>query len=77
MIRAELHAHTADDPSDRVPFTAQDLIVRAGELGYGAIAITLHDAAFDPAPLARVRAASTASASCPASSARSSGRTSC
>ena len=52
MIRAELHAHTADDPSDRVPFTAQDLIVRAAALGYGAIAITLHDAAFDPAPLA-------------------------
>ena len=52
MIRAELHAHTADDPSDRVPFTAQDLIVRAGALGYGAIAITLHDAVFDPAPLA-------------------------
>jgi predicted metal-dependent phosphoesterase TrpH len=52
MIRAELHAHTADDPEDRVPFTAQDLIVRAGALGYGAIAITLHDAVFDPAPLA-------------------------
>ena len=52
MIRAELHAHTADDPSDRVPFTAQDLIVRAAALGYGAIAITLHDAVFDPAPLA-------------------------
>ena len=52
MIRAELHAHTADDPSDRIPFTAPELIVRAGELGYGAIAITLHDAAFDPAPLA-------------------------
>lgn len=52
MIRAELHAHTADDPSDRIPFTAHELIVRAGELGYGAIAITLHDAVFDPAPLA-------------------------
>ena len=52
MIRVELHAHTADDPSDRVPFTAQDLIVRAAALGYGAIAITLHDAVFDPAPLA-------------------------
>ncbi len=35
-----------------MPFTAQDLIVRAAALGYGAIAITLHDAAFDPAPLA-------------------------
>ena len=35
-----------------MPFTAQDLIVRAAALGYGAIAITLHDAVFDPAPLA-------------------------
>ena len=26
MIRVELHAHTADDPEDRVPYTAQDLI---------------------------------------------------
>jgi predicted metal-dependent phosphoesterase TrpH len=52
MIRVELHAHTSDDPHDRVPYTAQDLIVRAAELGYGALAITLHDAAFDPAPLA-------------------------
>ena len=54
MIRVELHAHTADDPEDRVPYTSQDLIVRAAALGYGAIAITLHDAAFDPAPLAAV-----------------------
>ena len=52
MIRVELHAHTADDPSDRIPFTARDLIVHAGAVGYGALAITLHDAAFDPAPLA-------------------------
>ena len=52
MIRVELHAHTADDPEDRVPYTAQELIVRAAALGYGALAITLHDAAFDPAPLA-------------------------
>jgi len=52
MIRVELHAHTADDPEDRVPYTAQELIVRAAAVGYGALAITLHDAAFDPAPLA-------------------------
>jgi len=54
VIRVELHAHTADDPEDRVPYTAQELVVRAATLGYGAIAITLHDAAFDPAPLAAV-----------------------
>jgi hypothetical protein len=52
MIRVDLHAHTADDPEDRVPFTAQDLIAHAAGVGYGALAITLHDAAFDPAPLA-------------------------
>jgi predicted metal-dependent phosphoesterase TrpH len=52
MIRVELHAHTSDDPHDRVPYTARDLIVRAAALGYGALAITLHDAAFDPAPIA-------------------------
>jgi predicted metal-dependent phosphoesterase TrpH len=52
MIRVDLHAHTADDPEDRVPYTARDLIVHAAAVGYGAIAITLHDAPFDPAPLA-------------------------
>jgi predicted metal-dependent phosphoesterase TrpH len=52
MIRVELHAHTADDRHDRLPHTARDLIARAGALGYGALAITLHDSTFDPAPLA-------------------------
>jgi predicted metal-dependent phosphoesterase TrpH len=52
MIRTELHAHTSDDRHDRLPHTARDLIVRAGALGYGALAITLHDSTFEPAPLA-------------------------
>jgi predicted metal-dependent phosphoesterase TrpH len=52
MIRVELHAHTSDDRHDRLPHTARDLIARAGALGYGALAITLHDSTFDPAPLA-------------------------
>jgi predicted metal-dependent phosphoesterase TrpH len=52
MIRVELHAHTADDPEDRIPHSAEALVVHAAALGYGALAITLHDAAFDPAPLA-------------------------
>lgn len=51
MVKAELHAHTADDPMDRVPHTAETLIERAAEHGYGALAITLHDRPFDPAPL--------------------------
>jgi predicted metal-dependent phosphoesterase TrpH len=52
VIRVELHAHTSDDPEDRIPHTARELIARAAGLGYGALAITLHDAVFDPAPLA-------------------------
>jgi predicted metal-dependent phosphoesterase TrpH len=49
MIRVELHAHTSDDPEDRVPYSAEALIAGAAARGYGALAITLHDAAFDPA----------------------------
>jgi predicted metal-dependent phosphoesterase TrpH len=45
----QLHCHTADDPYDYIPYSARDLIDRAAELGYSAIAITLHDADFDPA----------------------------
>ena len=51
-MRVELHTHTADDPDDRVPYTARELVARAAALGYGALAITLHDAAFDQGPLA-------------------------
>jgi len=43
MLKAELHAHTSDDPKDDISYTACDLIDRAAELGYGALAITLHD----------------------------------
>ena len=52
MIRVELHAHTSDDPEDRIPHSARELLAHAAGLGYGALAITLHDAVFDPAPLA-------------------------
>jgi predicted metal-dependent phosphoesterase TrpH len=52
MIRVELHAHTSDDRHDRLPHTAEDLVAAAAAAGYGALAITLHDIAFDPAPLA-------------------------
>jgi predicted metal-dependent phosphoesterase TrpH len=43
MLKVELHAHTSDDPKDRIPYTAHDLIDRAAELGYQGLAITLHD----------------------------------
>jgi predicted metal-dependent phosphoesterase TrpH len=51
MLKVELHAHTADDPIDRIPHTAIELIDRATALGYGALAITLHDRQIDLAPL--------------------------
>jgi predicted metal-dependent phosphoesterase TrpH len=51
MLKVELHAHTADDPIDRIPHTALELIDRATALGYGALAITLHERQFDVAPL--------------------------
>ena len=50
MLKVELHAHTAQDPCDYVPHTTRELIDRASGLGYGALAITLHDRHYDPAP---------------------------
>jgi predicted metal-dependent phosphoesterase TrpH len=43
MLKVELHTHTADDPIDQIPYTAEELIDRAAVLGYGALAITLHN----------------------------------
>jgi predicted metal-dependent phosphoesterase TrpH len=50
MIKVELHAHTSDDPADRVPHSTRELIDHAIRLGYGALAITLHDRQLDLAP---------------------------
>jgi predicted metal-dependent phosphoesterase TrpH len=49
VIKVELHAHTDLDPADRIPHSTSELIDRAAALGYGAIAVTLHDRYFDPA----------------------------
>lgn len=49
MVKLELHAHTDDDPADRISHSTRQLIDRAALLGYGAMAITLHDRYFDPA----------------------------
>jgi predicted metal-dependent phosphoesterase TrpH len=43
MLKVELHTHTLDDPIDEIPYTAEELIDRAAELGYRALAITLHN----------------------------------
>jgi predicted metal-dependent phosphoesterase TrpH len=50
VIRVELHTHVDGDPEDRIPYTVRDLIVRAAAHGYGALSVTLHDAAFDLGP---------------------------
>jgi predicted metal-dependent phosphoesterase TrpH len=52
MLKVELHAHIKGDPSDRILHNAFQLIDRAAQLGYGALAITLHNRWTDPAPLA-------------------------
>jgi predicted metal-dependent phosphoesterase TrpH len=51
MVKVELHTHTSDDPSDRIPYTTHDLIDRAAILGYGALAVTLHNRQLDLRPL--------------------------
>ena len=57
MLKVELHAHSADDPIDRIPYSTRDLIDRAAALGYDAVAITLHDRQLDVAPLRAYAAA--------------------
>jgi len=50
MLKVELHTHTSDDPVDCIPHTIAGLIDRASELGYQALAITLHERQMDVAP---------------------------
>ncbi len=47
MLKVELHTHTADDPVDRIPHSTTELIDRAADLGYDAVAITLHERQLD------------------------------
>jgi predicted metal-dependent phosphoesterase TrpH len=49
VLKVELHAHTGLDPVDYIPHTTRELIDRAATLGYGALAVTLHDRYYDPA----------------------------
>src|SRR5947207_4711684 len=46
-IKVDLHVHTLDDPRDAVDYSAHQLLERARLLGFGVLAITLHDAVFD------------------------------
>jgi predicted metal-dependent phosphoesterase TrpH len=46
-IKLDLHIHTLDDPKDVIDYSAHQLLDRARTLGFGVLAITLHDAVFD------------------------------
>jgi predicted metal-dependent phosphoesterase TrpH len=43
VVKVDFHTHTADDPVDAIPHSTLELIDRAAALGYGALAITLHE----------------------------------
>jgi len=42
-LKVDLHTHTAEDPQDRIGYSARTLIDRAAALGYDALAITNHN----------------------------------
>lgn len=43
MLKIDFHIHTSDDPVDHINHSTYELIDRAAALGYGALAVTLHD----------------------------------
>ena len=47
MIKIDLHMHTGEDPDDGLRYPAIALVNKAVELGFGAIAITLHGKVLD------------------------------
>jgi predicted metal-dependent phosphoesterase TrpH len=49
-LKVELHTHTNDDPSDRIPYSTKELIDHAALLKYDALAVTLHDRQLDLMP---------------------------
>jgi predicted metal-dependent phosphoesterase TrpH len=56
VLKVDFHLHTAEDPIDRIDHTASELVDRAARLGFGALAITPHDGAFnDPKVSAQAR----------------------
>src|SRR5581483_4206885 len=52
-LKLDLHIHTLDDPKDALDYSAHQLLERARQLGFGALAITLHDSVFDRAEVFR------------------------
>jgi predicted metal-dependent phosphoesterase TrpH len=43
VLKVDLHLHTSEDPADVISHDSYQLIDRAAELGFNALAITLHD----------------------------------
>jgi predicted metal-dependent phosphoesterase TrpH len=43
VLKVDLHIHTSDDPVDHIAHSTYELIDRAVSLGFGALAVTLHD----------------------------------
>jgi predicted metal-dependent phosphoesterase TrpH len=41
-LKADLHLHTAEDPLDRIRYTAKEIISRAAEEGFDVLSITNH-----------------------------------
>jgi predicted metal-dependent phosphoesterase TrpH len=50
VLKVELHAHSGEDPVDRIPYSTEQLIDRAARLCFDALAITLHERQLDIAP---------------------------
>lgn len=46
VLKVDLHLHTAEDPEDAIVHDAQTLVERARDLGFDALAITLHNRQF-------------------------------
>jgi len=53
VLKVDLHLHTSEDPADTIHHSASDLIDRAAELEFDALAITLHDAQLETDRLRR------------------------
>jgi predicted metal-dependent phosphoesterase TrpH len=51
VLKVDLHLHSSEDPVDVICHNAHQLIDRAAELGFDALALTLHDCDFRDAGL--------------------------
>jgi predicted metal-dependent phosphoesterase TrpH len=56
VLKVDLHLHSSEDPVDVIDHSAHQLIDKAAELGFDALALTLHDCDLrDPALVAYAR----------------------